>query len=776
MTHTRKLVSAVCSVLLCLSYSVSNAQDIATDQLTGNVITNNWQGTTPINNYGGYSGGWQPGYIDGQKAIVFGYNQGTASQSIAINAALNAAGVPVQVKGYNYSWYYYNNDMNRGTLSGTISLTNSVGSIVEAHSYDMPQTGIGNWIPYSGTQIFANPYTLNQVSTLNVSFTGKDDRWWAGYYGPAVKNIDVRLAYGSDPCATNPAYSTTCAGFDKIVESNNIVPNPDAYAVFGSTVNNSFAINQALGAAGTGIAIHGFKWGYVANANGPYCNSWDMGFFGCWDIRVPSATTNVNITSNTGESLYNVSRTYQNSYNTTNYSYLFPASRPMNTLGSFNFSASTTDAAYVGSMWTKAIYTPDPCAKDPTISPTCPGYAQAMLSKTTTTVTSTTTDTSTGGTTSQTTESVPNATTTATTATIAPTGTTTSSVSTTTDVAGTPTTTTATTSSSPTSSPTATSVATASAPATATPSATNPQPKIGEIQTSSAPATTQKSTISTSQILSIVANEQTRIGNVEKSVVQEAVQQAVTAGASATAQAESVAAATQAQSIASSNSQSATSSTGSTSTSMSGISSSQAQVGGVGLRANSPTSIDFVNVGRMQGNSDGSNDTQSGYAVGSNFNTNQQYQLNGRQLYIPPSSVVLQAPTFSVSLARPVMPQVDAEVKNESIKFGERSLFDSQIQSRTLEVQQTQTAATSSVKKNVKDNEAAGNVTIDSIAKQPVGYTQYFGMMPDVAFYAPKEIYRNQKTVDNARVMRGLTGGSDALHQEMVNQQYNRGN
>ena len=95
----------------------------------------------------------------------------------------------------------------------------------------------------------------------------------------------------------------------------------------------------------------------------------------------------------------------------------------------------------------------------------------------------------------------------------------------------------------------------------ATPSATNPQPKVGEVQTSSAPAQTQKSTVSTSQILSIVAGEQSRISNVEKTVVQEAVQQAIAAGASATAQAESIAATAQAQSIASSNAQQSSSST-----------------------------------------------------------------------------------------------------------------------------------------------------------------------------------------------------------------------
>jgi len=41
-----------------------------------------------------------------------------------------------------------------------------------------------------------------------------------------------------------------------------------------------------------------------------------------------------------------------------------------------------------------------------------------------------------------------------------------------------------------------------------------------------------------------------------------------------------------------------------------------------------------------------------------------------------------------------------------------------------------------------------------------------------VAFYAPREIYKNQRTVDNARVLRGLQGGSDRLHQELINLQY----
>jgi hypothetical protein len=56
------------------------------------------------------------------------------------------------------------------------------------------------------------------------------------------------------------------------------------------------------------------------------------------------------------------------------------------------------------------------------------------------------------------------------------------------------------------------------------------------------------------------------------------------------------------------------------------------------------------------------------------------------------------------------------------------------------------------------------------MATQPAGYQAYSMMMPDVAFYAPREIYRNQVNVDNARVLRQLS--SDRLHQELVNLQY----
>jgi len=77
------------------------------------------------------------------------------------------------------------------------------------------------------------------------------------------------------------------------------------------------------------------------------------------------------------------------------------------------------------------------------------------------------------------------------------------------------------------------------------------------------------------------------------------------------------------------------------------------------------------------------------------------------------------------------------------------------------------------VKKNVLPNELAGSVDIAAMALTPKGYETYsIVTLRDVPFYKPEAIYKDNKTVDNARVLRGLTSGSDAKHQEMVNQQY----
>jgi hypothetical protein len=64
------------------------------------------------------------------------------------------------------------------------------------------------------------------------------------------------------------------------------------------------------------------------------------------------------------------------------------------------------------------------------------------------------------------------------------------------------------------------------------------------------------------------------------------------------------------------------------------------------------------------------------------------------------------------------------------------------------------------------------SVTIASIAIVPLGYEAYSLTIKDVAFYPPTQVYKNQKTVDNVKTLRMLNSKSDALHQQMVDEQY----
>lgn len=641
--------------LLFISFSASKAQPI--DQTTGNLVyttvnppPNGWAGNTwtgftnNVTNGGGLSGGNQPNYNPLTGTFMFGYSWGTVSYSTSVNTALANAGTGIQVSGYQYSWQYINQDFTRGTLTGNISLTSNTGTTLQSFNYSMPQTTSG-WTNVSGVQNFNTQYAPSSLGNLVVSFTGKDDRFWAGYYGPQIKDIDVRLRYSVDPCATNPAYSPSCAGFSSVVTSSNMVPYPNATASWGSSINNSFAIQTALSEGGSGLKVHGFDWGYRVHSAEPYCAFW---LIVCFDNRDPLTRTTVSITNNTGGTLYSVTRDYNdiNQQQNFNYSYRFPSSRDLGTLGNFNFTGQTWDNASIDSMYARILYTPDLCMIDPLSSPLCPKYFE-MLSRSTSQASNTlVAEPATPQNNVVTNSDSPIQQAGVITATVAPTQTTQQN--------------TFTTASSPQSS-----------------------------QSSSSPPS-----ISLSTILSVVRTEQSRISAIETTTTQQANEVAAALSSEAQSQAEK--------------------------TAVSASESSQQQ-------------------------------SASSLAIGSGITPTQQ--------------------AFGINIAR------DSQVTNTEtvVLIGPSPIRD---QFETLRrddlgaVQQSQGQRQSEVRRNVRDNDAAAGVTITAMATQPPGYELYQIGLKDVAFYPPKEIYRDQKVIDNERVLRQLNGRSDRLHEEMVNGQY----
>ena len=559
----------------------SNAQQVDTE--TNNVVyttvnppppgtTFTWGGfVTTESNGGGFSGGNVPGYNPSTGTFIFGYMQGAVNYSLAINTAMQAAGTGIQVNGFRYSWNYFNQDFSRGTLTGNISLTNSSGAVVENYNYVMPKTTEG-WTSMSGIQNFNTQYAPLSLGNLNVSFTGKDDRFWAGYYGPQIKDIDVRLLYSTGaqpPTDSNPACT--------------------AYSTEPKCLAQSYTSPTTI------------------------------------------ATNSTTPTTSTTTSSESVS------------------------------SPTTTPVASSTSTVTES-------APAPVVAPT-------------TTVVASTTPTS----------------------------------------------------STPASTPPA------SAPA-----------KVGEDSAKSAQSS-GGSSVSLSTILNIVANEQSRIGNVERSVVQQAVEQATKEAEKTQKDAEKIAGTAQQQSIAASM-QSTLNQTLTTPT-------MNVQPGqGTGLTFFSPTQQSGI--GLL-----GSRSVQQG-SIDPMLRQDSQVVIGAVQ-----QSVV--RPSFSLTTNIDVRRNEEVELpKSEGIRFGDRNQAFNLIEEKPQTVQQTTTTTTTTaVNQKTTDNEAAAGVTLASIAMQPRGYESYFSTLPDAQFYAPKEIYRGQKTVDNARALRQLS--TDRLHQEMVNQQFN---
>lgn len=367
----------------CLS---SNAQQVAatSDPSTPNLLSGasgSWSGTVP-GSAGGYSGGSAAGFNPSTNTILFGYTQQTTAQTIAINSALQDSGI--QVTGYNYSWKINNNTANYfGTLTGNVTLKNASGNALETYSYDynaQNTTGDSEYFQlFSGTQNFTRNYLVGELSTISVSFTGKDSRYWAGYYGPRVRDPQLSLNYKVDPCANNPAFGPQCAGFNDLVTSINLVPYPNAVATGGNYVDNTFPIATVLSSSGSGLTLHGFKYGFVYDLKDPYCSSGFLIF--CTGTTDSVARISAGATDADGRLVFNNKHVFQGA-NTgpqeMNYQYLFPTSTNTNLMGNFHFSAQVEGNGSIYNMYSKMIVTPDPCMKNVMYSPTCTGFQEAI--------------------------------------------------------------------------------------------------------------------------------------------------------------------------------------------------------------------------------------------------------------------------------------------------------------------------------------------------------------------------------------------------------------
>ena len=236
----------LCLVFLHATYS--NAQNI--DLTTGNIISaTSWTGVTYTNSAGVgqcCSGGPNPAINQDTNTIRFSYGYMAAAQSIALSKVFEPLGTGIKVTGYNYSWQINNEGYNSGPLYANVSLVGKNGNLLESYNYDYNRY-IPGFETFTGTQKFSVDYGAPSLSSLEVNFIGKDTRFWAGYYGPRVRDVSVSMNYQFD--TSKPAAPITLPTITTYVDT---ISNSVASSGLNATTQGlPEVVQQAVATGGT---------------------------------------------------------------------------------------------------------------------------------------------------------------------------------------------------------------------------------------------------------------------------------------------------------------------------------------------------------------------------------------------------------------------------------------------------------------------------------------------------------------------------------------------
>jgi len=317
--------------------------------------------------------------------INFSYGTADLNQVVNINRALAASGTGVQLSGFNFSFTAKNgngwDDARQDYLAAYVKLYNAGGGLAANYDYSAQTNRKYNWSNFSFNETFANPVAASQYSNAQVGFVGRDNNFWAGNYGPEIYNVSFSLKYRVDPCATNPAYSSSCSGFNSVVTSNNILPNPNAW---GTSINQMVAINTALKNGGSGAMVHGFNYGFDYNVGQSWsgCTATNQDGSCSWYMNIPASVNATALLTNSNNQTIiskNHNLTGDGTSGSVSGQYLLPSSLNQAALGNLRLygSASGTGSS-LGNFSASLIYTVDPCNANPLYNASCSGYGAAF--------------------------------------------------------------------------------------------------------------------------------------------------------------------------------------------------------------------------------------------------------------------------------------------------------------------------------------------------------------------------------------------------------------
>ena len=233
-------------------------------ETTSNLITNTWNNVTNGSHPNDCcTGGPSPLYDASTNTIHFSYGLTAVHQVQAINNALSGSGV--QINGWNWGYDLRNMNGVGGNQNGTDSIavtsfiTNSVGHIVQQS--DQHYNTQFDWTRYAGTVNLNN--ALSDYGSLGIQFVANDGGYWAGYYGPQVRNVSLTAKYTVDQCVVNPQSSPTCAGYRTYYNMSDdghaVVPLPFAFPFYGQVFTTSYMYTNGV------VGFLNNNWGFCCD-------------------------------------------------------------------------------------------------------------------------------------------------------------------------------------------------------------------------------------------------------------------------------------------------------------------------------------------------------------------------------------------------------------------------------------------------------------------------------------------------------------------------------
>lgn len=240
------LLVALGLLLSCYSYSNAQVSTNPGSGQTGDIIIlgNGWTGTLSqcTQNVDCWAGSTDQGDIHEAQQTANGTTyywsgtQQTLSNTIAINQALQAAGI--QVDGFDYQWVYKNGNANwfSGQPGGgqvdpfeiVVDVYDSNGNLFKSYKYDYGNN-YANWTYDQGTETFNQNYlTPSYFGNVQISVTGQDAAQQAGYWGPEFRADEsyIYVNYSPDPCYNNQLYDPQCPGYAAALFQQQCTINP----------------------------------------------------------------------------------------------------------------------------------------------------------------------------------------------------------------------------------------------------------------------------------------------------------------------------------------------------------------------------------------------------------------------------------------------------------------------------------------------------------------------------------------------------------------------